>query len=48
MFEPSTPNGATVPPRDTVTYHHMGEIDLGRGSIPVDEETATGLIPSTS
>ncbi|HEX8858484.1 MAG TPA: hypothetical protein VGC06_05190 [Actinomycetes bacterium] len=21
-------------------YHHLGEVDLGRGSIPVDEERA--------
>ncbi len=39
-------NGATVPLRDTFTrqgpdaYHHIGEIDLGRGWIPVDEENA--------
>ncbi|OXM61724.1 hypothetical protein CF165_37765 [Amycolatopsis vastitatis] len=41
-----TMNGATVPLRDTFTrrgadaYHHVGEIDLGEGWIPVDEEEA--------
>lgn len=41
-----TMNGATVPLRDTFTrqgpdaYHHIGEIDLGDGWIPVDEENA--------
>ncbi|MFD9701626.1 hypothetical protein [Lentzea sp. NPDC059081] len=39
--------GTSVPLRDTFTrlgdssYHHIGEIDLGGGWIPVDEETVT-------
>ncbi|MER6684016.1 hypothetical protein [Streptomyces olivaceoviridis] len=49
-----TMNGASVPLRDTFTrlgsdtYHHIGEVDLGQGWIPVDEETATRLTPSAS
>ncbi len=39
-------NGVKMPLRDTFTrqgpdaYHHIGEIDLGSGWIPVDEENA--------
>ncbi|MEU1340114.1 hypothetical protein [Streptomyces sp. NPDC005827] len=49
-----TMNGATVPLRDTFTrlgsdtYHHIGEIDLGQGWTPVDEERATRLTSSAS
>ena len=41
-----TMNGAAVPLRDTFTrrgpdaYHHIGELDLGSGWMPVDEEDA--------
>ncbi len=40
-----TNGGYTFPLRDTFTrrgeheYHHIGEVDLGQGWIPVDEET---------
>lgn len=43
---PMTMNGASVPLRDTFTRtgpdpcHHLGEIDLGAGWLPVDEENA--------
>ena len=42
-----TLHGATVPLRDTFTrfdddhFHHVGEVDLGEGWLPVDEENAT-------
>ncbi len=44
-----TMHGTTVPLRDTFTrldddhYHHVGEVDLGEGWLPVDEENATRL-----
>ncbi|QIQ07251.1 hypothetical protein HA039_30430 [Streptomyces liangshanensis] len=46
--------GATVPLRDTFTrhdqdsYHHIGEIDLGQGWIPVDEEDVRRVSPSAA
>lgn len=48
-----TMGGATVPLRDTFTqhgpdsYHHIGEVDLGQGWIPVDEEEA-GRVPASA